>query len=341
MKIAAAQLAKNLTSMPLPAVIWLSGDEPLLVLEASDLIRAQAKKAGIEGRISIDVDGSFDGSELIAANQSLSLFGDRELIELRMHAKFNDKGRKALMEYIAQPNPDNLLVIVSNRLEAAQTKAKWFLQVVAAGWWLPIWPIEHSQLSGWIRTRMQQAGLQPEPDALTLLVDRVDGNLLAAKQEIDKLQLLAGDGQVSAEMILNSVSDSSRYTVFDLSSAFLSGDLTRTLKIMHGLAGEGIEAPIVLWLISRELRLVIELCEAQVHNQSVQEVFKRLRIFEQRQKDYQSAMRRAPVSHYQRCLIACSKIDGMIKGQTKGDPWTLISEMLVAISAPQLPAYQL
>ena len=156
-----------------------------------------------------------------------------------MHAKFNDKGRKALMEYIAQPNPDNLLVIVSNRLEAAQTKAKWFLQVVAAGWWLPIWPIEHSQLSGWIRTRMQQAGLQPEPDALTLLVDRVDGNLLAAKQEIDKLQLLAGAGQVSAEMILNSVSDSSRYTVFDLSSAFLSGDLTRTLKIMHGLAGEG------------------------------------------------------------------------------------------------------
>jgi DNA polymerase-3 subunit delta len=98
MKIAAAQLAKNLTSMPLPAVIWLSGDEPLLVLEASDLIRAQAKKAGIEGRISIDVDGSFDGSELIAANQSLSLFGDRELIELRMHAKFNDKGRKALSQ---------------------------------------------------------------------------------------------------------------------------------------------------------------------------------------------------------------------------------------------------
>ncbi|WP_196159982.1 DNA polymerase III subunit delta [Reinekea sp. G2M2-21] len=341
MKITAAQLHKNLHSNSLPPVIWVSGDEPLLVLEACDAIRNAASKQGITERNVIEVDARFDGSDLIAANQSMSLFGERECIELRLQAKFNDKGRKALLEYVQTANPDNLLLIVSERIEGSQSKAKWFNQVVDAGWWLPLWPIEHHQLPGWITQRIQQAGLSAEPDAVALLAERIDGNLLAAKQEIEKLALLAEDGRISTDLILSSVADSSRYTVFDLSSAFLTGDLARTLRIMHGLASEGVEPPIVLWLITRELRLLIELAEAQAQGQSINGVFKRLRIFDKRQNDYQLAMQRASVVHYQRCLVSCSRIDAMIKGQVKGDPWTLISEMLVAITAPGLPAYQL
>jgi len=341
MKITAAQLHKNIQTMPLPPVIWISSDEPLLALEACDVIRAAARNAGITERNVIDVDAKFDGSDLNAANQTKSLFGERECIELRMQAKFNDKGRKALLEYIATANPDNLLLIVSDRLEAGQTKAKWFNQVVDAGWWLPIWPIEHNQLAGWVSQRMNAAGLQPDQEAISLLVERIDGNLLAAKQEIDKLALLTEDGVITADIILSSVSDSSRYTVFDLSAAFLSGDLARSLKIMNGLQAEGIEPPIVLWLITRELRLVIELCEAQIQGQPINAAFKRLRIFDKRQSDYNQAIRRASVSHYQQCLVACANIDAMIKGQVKGDPWVLISEMMVAISAPQLPAYSI
>jgi len=340
MKLTTAQLNNNLQYSPLPTVIWVSGDEPLLSIEASDQIRLAARNAGITERKIIDVDAKFDGSELIAANQSMSLFGERELIELRMQAKFNDKGRKALIEYVQTANPDNLLLIVSDKIEAAQTKAKWFKQVENAGWWIPLWPIEHSQLGGWINQRIQQAGMQADRDAVSLLVERVDGNLLAAKQEIDKLALQTENGQITADLILSSVSDSSRYTVFDLSSAFLSGDLARSLKIMNGLQSEGIEAPIVLWLITRELRLVVELADASAQGQQINAVFKRLRIFDKRQGDYNSALRRASANHYQNCLVNCAAIDGTIKGQIKGDPWILISEMIVAISAPSLPAYQ-
>ena len=339
MKLTVAQLQKNLQQSTLPPIIWVSGDEPLLVMEACDAIRIAARAQGITERTVIDVDAKFDGSDLIAANQSMSLFGERELIELRLQAKFNDKGRKALLEYVATSNSENLLLIVSERIEAAQSKAKWFTQVVDVGWWLPIWLVEHNQLPGWISQRITQMGLSADAEAIALLTERVDGNLLAAKQEIDKLALLVDDNRITTELILVSVSDSSRYTVFDLSSAFLSGDLGRALKIMHGLESEGIEPPIVLWLITRELRLVLELSESQAQGQSLGAVFKKLRIFDKRQQDYQKAVQRASGAHYQQCLVSCSRIDAMIKGQLKGNPWTLISEMLVPISAPNLPAY--
>ncbi|TCS43067.1 DNA polymerase III subunit delta [Reinekea marinisedimentorum] len=338
MKLNAQQFHQNLQSSSLPPTIWISGDEPLQLLEASDAVRSVAQKAGITDRTVIEVDAKFDGAELIAANQSMSLFGDRQLIELRMAAKLNDKGRKALIEYSETANPDNLLLIVSPKLEASQTKAKWFSQVESSGWWLPIWPIERHQFSGWLNARLKQAGLSADPDALALLVERLDGNLLAAKQEIEKLALLS-NGDLTAETVLASVSDSSRYTVFDLSAAFLAGDLARALKITHVLQGEGIEAAVVLWLITRELRLLIELAEAQQAGQPMAAAFKRLRIFDKRQRDYSSALQRCSAKHYQRCLIACAGIDAAVKGQVKDDVWSLISEMLVAICMPKLPAY--
>lgn len=341
MKLNANQLHTKLQSESLPPVIWLSGDEPLMVIEAADAIRAAATAQGITERQIIEVDARFDGADLIAANQSMSLFGERELIELRCQAKFSDKGRKALIEYIETANPDNLLLIVSDRIEAAQSKAKWFGKVQESGWWVPIWPIEYNQLPGWIAQRIKQSGLQAEADAVALLAERVDGNLLAAKQEIDKLALLADNGRISTDLILNSVSDSSRYTVFDLSAAFLRGDLARALKILGILESEGTEPPVILWLITRELRLLLELAEAQSAGQNLGAVFKRLRIFDKRQNDYQQALRRASAGHYQHCLLSCAKIDSMIKGQIKGDVWNALSEILVAVSAPGLPAYHL
>lgn len=341
MKLNANQFHQKLQSETLPPVIWISGDEPLLVLEASDAVRSAARSQGISERQVIEVDAKFDGAELIAANQSMSLFGDREIIELRLQAKFSDKGRKALAEYVQNANPDNLLLIISERVEAAQSKAKWFGQVESAGWWIPLWPIEHNQLPAWISARLQQAGLKADREAISLLAERVDGNLLAAKQEIDKLALLNDGSTITAEVILSSVSDSSRYTVFDLSSAFLKGDLTRALKVLNGLEAEGLEPPVVLWLLTRELRLLLELAEAKTQGQNLNAVFKKLRIFDKRQQDYQQALNRVSYGHLKSCLIGCATIDGMIKGQIKGDPWTKISELLVAITTPTLPAYQL
>lgn len=340
MKLNAQQFHQNLHNSSLPPIIWISGDEPLQLLEACDAVRSVAQKAGITDRTVIEVDAKFDGSDLIAANQSMSLFGDRQLIELRIAAKLNDKGRKALVEYSETANPDNLLLIVSAKLEASQSKAKWFSQLESKGWWLPVWPIERHQFSGWLNARLQQVGLKADHDALALLVDRLDGNLLAAKQEIEKLALL-NSGDLTAETVLASVSDSSRYTVFDLSAAFLAGDLARALKIVNVLQGEGIEPAVVLWLITRELRLLIELAETQQAGQPLVAAFKRLRIFDKRQRDYSAALQRCSAGHYQSCLLSCTRIDAAVKGQVKDDVWTLISEVLVAICMPKLPAYSL
>lgn len=340
MKLTLPQLSKQAES-PLPAVIWLSGDEPLLVQEAADTVRAAARQQGIAERQIFDVDAKFDGSDLIAAGQSMSLFGDRELLELRVSGKFSDKGRKALVEAVTMSHGDNPILIISDRIEASQSKAKWFNQVVDKGWWVPIWPIEYAQLPRWISQRLQQQGLQADAEALALLVERIDGNLLAAQQEIAKLRLLSDDGRVTPELIVSCVADSARYTVFDLADALLLGDLVRSQKILNGLRGEGVEAPIVLWLVTKELRTLVALMDAQQQGQPLPAVFKKHRIFDKRQGPYRTALNRANAAHWQKTLVACSRIDGAIKGQSKDDPWVLLSEMVVAITAPNLPAYVL
>lgn len=333
MKVAAQQLATQL-SQPLPAIIWLSGDEPLLVLEASDQVRAAARQAGITERQVFHADSQFDWSQLYEANQALSLFGDRQLLELRLTGKLNDAGRKALVAYAEKANPDNVLLIVSEKIEAAQSKAKWFTAVTDAAWWVPFWPVERHQLPGWLRSRLQQHGLQIDDDALALLADKVDGNLLAARQEVDKLLLVSEDTSLTLETVVQAVSDSARFTIFDLADAVLGGDLARSQRVLSGLAAEGIEAPIVLWVLARELRNLVQLSEAQVTGQPLPAVFKRLRIFDKRQGPYQAALRRGHASLWQDCLVRCGEIDAIIKGRAPGDPWLKLSVLVCEIARP-------
>lgn len=335
MKLSLQQLNQNL-SKGLPPIIWISGDEPLLVLEAADRVRAAAREAGIGERQVFHADNQFDWNQLTDANQSMSLFGDREILELRLPGKLNDEGRKTLVAYAESANPDNLLMIVSDRIEAAQSKAKWFGKVTDSGWWVPVWPIERHQLPSWLRQRLQQQGLTIDDDALSLLADRVDGNLLAARQEIDKLLLVNEGDAISAETVIQSVADSARFNIFDLAEAFLAGDLARSQRVLSGLAAEGIEAPIVLWVLARELRHLVQLAEAQDQGQNLAAVFKRLRIFDKRQGPYQAALRRAPGSHWQRCLVRCGEIDATIKGRRDGNAWHKLSVLVSEVAQPGL-----
>jgi len=333
MKLSVQQLATQL-SQPLPAIIWLSGDEPLLVLEAGDQVRAAARQAGVSERQVFHADAQFDWNQLYHANQSMSLFGDRQLLELRLTGKLNDAGRKALVAYAGDANPDNLLLIVSDKIEAAQSKAKWFAGVTDAAWWVPIWPVDRHQLPAWLRSRLQQQGLQIDDDALALLADRVDGNLLAARQEIDKLLLVSDSTQLTLETVVQAVADSARYTVFDLADAVLNGDLARSQRVLSGLAAEGIEPPIVLWVLARELRHLVQLADAQVSGQPLPAVFKRLRIFDKRQGPYQAALRRGDTGLWQRCLIICGDVDATIKGRAAGDPWHKLSALVCEVAQP-------
>lgn len=325
------QLAKGL-----PPLIWISGDEPLLVLEAADQARQASRDAGVTDRQVFHGDKQFDWNTLYEANQAMSLFGDRQLLELRLDGKLTDEGRKALVAYASSPNPDNLLLIVSGKIEAAQSKAKWFTQVSDAGWWLPVWPVDRHQLPNWLRQRLKQQGLSIDDDALSLLADRVDGNLLAARQEIDKLLLLGSSEHIDLETVLQAVSDSARYTVFDLSEACLSGDIERSQRVLSGLVAEGVEAPILLWVLSRDLRSLVQLAQAQAMGQNPSTLFNRLRIFEKQQRAFLSALQRAPQSHWQACLMACGEVDARIKGWHKGDALLAINVLVSQIAYPSL-----
>lgn len=338
MKLPIQQLPQKLRET-LPPLIWISGEEPLLVLEAADQVRSAARGAGIDERQVFHGDAQFDWYQLLHANQSMSLFGDRQVLDLRLTGKLNDEGRKSLVAYAESANPDNLLLIVSDRIEAAQSKAKWFGKVTDTGWWVPVWPVERSQLPGWLRQRLQQQGLNIEDDALALLSDRVDGNLLAARQEIDKL-LLLNDGQtITLDTVVQSVADSARYNIFDLSAAFLSGDLARSQRVLTGLSAEGIEPPIVLWVLARELRHLVQLAEAAESGQPLDPVFKRLRIFDKHQGPYQKALRRGHTHLWRQCLIRCGDIDATIKGRRAGNPWHALSVLVSEIAHPgRVPA---
>jgi DNA polymerase-3 subunit delta len=253
MRISSDQL-KQAFSKGIASSYLVSGDEPLLVDEAADAIRAAARAAGYADRSVYFIDKSFAWDDLRQASQSLSLFADRRLFELRMPTGKPDKGAAALFDLVTRPPPDLVCLVITNKLDKKTSDAPWVQAIVKHGVWLPVWPVETAALPGWLRTRARSLNIDMEPDAAQLIVDRVEGNLLAAKQELEKLALLANGARISADLVLRSVGDSARYDVFQLGMAAAGGDGERALRILLGLKSEGVEPTLILWALTRELR---------------------------------------------------------------------------------------
>src|SRR5260221_11377922 len=232
----------------------VSGDEPLLVGEAADAIRAAARAAGYADRTVFFIDRSFDWDVVKQATQSLSLFAERRLFELRMPSAKPDKGAAALSDMATRRPADVLCLVITDNLDRKAGDAPWVRAVEQHGVWVPIRPVETAALPGWLRGRANALHLEMEPEAAQLIVDRVEGNLLAAKQELEKLAFLADGNRITAELVLRSVGDSARYDVFQLGAAATAGDAQRALRIFLGLKSEGVEPTLILWALIRELR---------------------------------------------------------------------------------------
>lgn len=259
MKLKPEQLGAQLERQ-LHSIYIVSGDEPLQISESCDAIRRQARQKGFTERHTYHVDNSFDWSDFLETANSLSLFAEKQILELRMpNGKPGDKGRKALQEYLQNPSPDNLLLIITDRLDAATQKAKWFQGLEKAGIFVQVWPVEHRQLPGWVAHRFKMAGYEASRDAVALLSERIEGNLLAAAQEIEKLKLMANGNTIDVDTVRDVVSDNARFDVFQLADTALQGDIRNTVRILGGLRSEGIETPIVLWALAREVRLLSHL----------------------------------------------------------------------------------
>ncbi len=314
----------------------MSGDEPLLIQEVCDAIRAAARKQGFGERELYHADNSFDWGQLLSAANSLSLFAEKKIIELRMPSgKPGDKGGKVLQEYAHSPSPDNLLLVVTEKLESATQKSKWFKTIEEAGVHVQVWPIAPANLPRWIGQRLQQAGLQADTDAVALLASRIEGNLLAAVQEIEKLKLLAHEGRISYELMASAVADSARYDVFGLTDKALHGDARAAVKTLQGLRIEGTDAIAILWAVTRDLRVLIQVSQAVAQGKHFDWAAKQAGVWDKRQPLVQAALRRLKPAQLQQLLRKANGIDRAIKGMRNAEPWDELLDLVLNISGVQ------
>ena len=303
-----------------PASAWLvAGDEPLLVGEACDAIRARARAHGYAGREVHFVERGFDWVELHGSLRAMSLFAEQRIVELRlMSPKPGTEGAKALIAAVEDPSPDVLLLVITDKIEYGDRSNAWVQAFEKRGHCVDAEQLLPEQLPGWLEGRMRRVGLEPDPDAVQLLAERCEGNLVAAHQEIELLRLLAGAGPVSAETVADSVANSARYHVFQLGEALLAGDAPRTVRILDGLAADGEGLPLVLWCIAEEIRSVLQWNGGNAGYQSPM----RLRRGGRRRSTLLArAAQRVPRALALELLTAAARADGLAKGAGKGEAW--------------------
>lgn len=252
MKLSLDSLARQLAQQLSPAYL-ISGDEPLLVGEAADAVRARARALGFTEREVHVLDRGTDWDALRAAASTLSLFAARRIIELKLQGKPGVAGGRALERMIQSAGDDTVLIIVTGRLDRDAQSASWVQAVEARGVWVPVWPVARDRLPGWLEKRCRQLSLDADPAALELLADRTEGNLLAAQQELEKLKLLFPGERLDIERVLAGTADSARFDVGELSNALVAGQLGRALRILDGLEQEGFELPLVLWAVTKAM----------------------------------------------------------------------------------------
>ena len=321
MKLTLDSLATHLRPGKLAPAYLLSGDEDLLVGEAADAIRAAARAAGHVERDVHFPERSADWADVVAASGSLSLFGDRRILEIRFSGKAGKEGGAALVRLIESAGDDTLLLIITPRLDPAVQATAWVKAVEARGVWLPVWEVGLRQLETWLAARCKQAGLELTGDALTLLAARVEGNLLAAQQEVEKLKLLVSAGRVDVQAVQGAVAQSARYDVFELGEAVVTGDAVRAARVVAGLRGEGVEPTLVLWSLVRELRNMWSLKRGDDPSRRPGP-----RMPPQQLAALERARPRAALLPFARLASRALRADRMIKGRLAGDPW---DEMLL------------
>lgn len=320
----------------------VSGDEPLLVIEAIDALRAAARQAGYADRTSLVMDARSDWSAALAATQTISLFGDRSLLEIRLDSgKPGRTGGETLVRLAeqarTQPNPDVLVIVALPRLDRETRNSKWAMALAAGGVMVDIATIDRPQLPAWIGARLARQNQRADKAALEWMADKVEGNLLAAHQEIQKLGLLYPEGALSTEDVERAVLNVARYDVFGLRDAMLAGDSARTLRMIEGLRAEGEAEPLVLWAVGEEIRLLSRLADARQQGQDLGGLMRRLRIFGNHERLALQALGRVAPRSWPAAVQHAHEVDRLIKGlPTAGrmsDAWEEMARLALRVSA--------
>jgi len=326
------QLPRQLNSQLAP-VYFISGDDPLRVMEAADAVRAMARSQGYDEREVLTVEPRYNWNNLTAASGNLSLFSEKRLIDLRLPTgKPGKEGAQALRDFTARQDEDTLLLITAGKLDASARKSKWVQALDQAGVVVFIWPLDADKFPAWVHARMQRKKLAPTPEAVALLAERAEGNLLACVQEIDKLYLLHGEGKIDVDDILDAVTDNSRFDVFDLADSVLAGEGARSCRILNALKGEGIEPVLVLWSLSRDVRQLVNMADPVAQGEAVAKVLARFRVWQNRKEVFSKALNRLPSQACNTLLRRCAELDRVIKGQAAGRPWDELLQLSLQIA---------
>ena len=326
------QLAGSL-QRGLAPVYLVGGEEPLLLQECCDEIRQAAREKGFVERELLQVERGFDWSSLQHA-AAPSLFATQKIIDLRLRTgKPGREGAKVLTAWAADPDPSILLMVSCEKWDASSRKAKWSTALEKAGQRIDIWPINASDLPGWLAKRMQAHGMRPEPEVLELLADRLEGNLLAARQEIDRLALLKGSGTITLDDVMQAVADSSRFDAFALAEHMLSGNLRDGLRVAAGLQRMDTPLPMILGALIKELKTTEAFRLAIRGGEHESTVFRRLFVWRNRQGTIRAAARRLDTRSLFEAFKLLGLIDRQSKGRAAGDPWQSLDSLLLRLSA--------
>jgi DNA polymerase-3 subunit delta len=325
-----SQVAKGLAP-----IYFVTGDEPLLVGETIATIRAAAREQGYDERESHMADARFDWAALRAGLNNMSLFASRKIVEIRLSTgKPGREGGAAIIELVRDTPPDTLFIISSPQLDKRTSSTKWAQTLERDAVWVGIRSLPPERLPGWIAQRMQAEGLVCDNDALEILADRVEGNLLAAQQEISKLALLADGQRVTAEVVRQSVADGARFDVYQLADAAVSQDISRAVRILYGLRSEGVAPALTLWALVREANVLISVWTRIDQGVPIGRAMTEARIWRARQPLLARALKNHNEASVRRLATSAGVADRIVKGARLGQPWNALLELVLLIAQP-------
>lgn len=328
MKTQPAQLPQ-LLKKGLAPVYLVSGDEPLLVQESCDQIRKAAREAGYEDRVTYHADHQMDWGAVGEEFGALSLFAERRRIEIHLPTgKLGEPGRKLLERILPEPPDDIVLILISARLDAAETRRKWYKQLQDKGVHVTVWPVDADKFVGWLQQRARAQNLNLTRGALDMLAERLEGNLLAAAQELERLALFSNGETIDEEAVERAVQDSARFNVFELVTELLTGHAANAQRIIGFIQQEG-ENPLgLLSILSRDLNVLLELQQALARRETAGAFLKQRGIRQpQRAKALEQAARRLPKRKIYDALTLCSEVDRAAKGFGDLPPWHYLRDM--------------
>lgn len=341
MRLSPEQLSSHLQKTLLP-VYLVTGDEPLQSMEAMDALRAAARERGHAVREVLEVNREFNWGQLNDAANSMSLFAEKRILELRLPSGApGAEGGQALVEYAGRPADDAVLLIQAGKVDSRSQSAKWFTALDRIGAVITVWPVKPGALPQWLQQRLLSHGLQLDREAIALLASRVEGNLLSAAQEVEKLALLYGtaDGQrgpvkLDLRQVADAVADSARYSVYDLVDAAAGGDAARSVRILNGLREEGVACPLILWALSNEIRNLSQMAYRLAAGESQGNVLSQ--VWESRKRVVAAALKRLPVATWGILLQRCLRADRVIKGSLPGREWDELLQICLGMAGPYL-----